>query len=116
MDQGRPLEYGVFIEGVFGVCGGCGSELTVDRDMQQVHMSEDDASQVHMIWYHASCGPVMEYSLDLPDFKAAKSWLRRDRPLERTYSDSELIIQKFRQDMEDVFSLKEIGWLSNGHE
>lgn len=119
MQAERPLEYGVFIEGVFGVCHVCGAELTVEKDLQQAHLAEDDPTQVHLIWYHARCGDVMEHSLSLEDYRAAKSYLRCvGNPTElRVHGEAEVLLGKFRNLLDEVRSLAEIGWVTEyGHE
>jgi hypothetical protein len=113
------IEPGVFLEGEFGVCYGCSRVLRVNHDLHDVHVSKADPSLVHFVWLHDVCGASGEVELPMEDFKASRSWLKKlaDSSTPRVFSDSELTVQKFRQDMGEVASLKEIGWLTaNGHE
>ncbi len=113
------IEAGVFLDGEFGVCYGCSRVLRVNHELQDVHVSAVDPSLVHFVWMHHVCGASGEVELAMGDFKASRSWLRRlaDSSTDRVFSDSELTYQKFRQDVGEVASLKDLGWMTaNGHE
>ena len=103
------------IEGVFGICPSCGEEMHVATHVRGAHTSEENQSEIHLAWIHATCNIFGEIKITANDYLSALSVSKRyaGEDVELVESDGDEEMRLFKNVLARTSTIESIeAWVS----